>query len=563
MKKVLLIFVFVLLIGGIASVCFVFRNEIKQGVPSFDKANISQIFEGYEDGKIIGIMKGEANLDIIQVEKDIYINCENVNKQISDKFFYDNNEKILVYTTGKSIVKVKVNDNTMVVDKEPINFSHTILIEKDNKAYVSLAFVREWDKSIQSTCFDNPNRVVIERLDLDKMVADVNKEKVYVRTGPTKKYKIVTRLNYGEKVIVIQDKEENDFYYVQTESGWLGYISKKDLKNLRIVSSVVKIDINKIKKDSMVSAKKINLVWHQGSSSTIKDLMANAKGVNVISPDWFQLKDETGELTSKANKEYVEWAHQQGLKVWALVNNQFDKDLTHKVLNYTSKRAKIINQLVNSAKEYKIDGINIDFESIGEEDGAAFTQFIRELSVICYREKIVLSIDTYVPSPWTSHYNREELAKAVDYVIIMAYDEHYSGSDESGSVASIGFVEKGITDTLKEVPNEKTIVGLPFYTRIWKEDANGEMLGNSALSMVKAQQILSENKANLAWVEEVGQFYGEYEIEGVIHRIWLEEEKSIEEKMKLCRENKLAGVAGWKIGLEKKEIFAVISKYMK
>lgn len=313
-------------------------------------------------------------------------------------------------------------------------------------------------------------------------------------------------------------------------------------------------------------AHKINLVWHQVTSMEANDSLLNdiagAKGVNVISPTWFSVINNQGEISSLASETYVENAHAQGLEVWALVDNFNEAVDTTALLKSTASREKLANQLVAAAVQYSLDGINIDFEALPEEAGDGYIQFIREISVKCRKNGIVLSVDDPVPMPFTAHYDRAEQGIVADYVIIMGYDEHYAGSEEAGSVASLSFEKQGIEDTLKEVPAEKIISAVPFYTRLWYTDAQGKV-SSEAIGMSRAEEWLSTYGVSSNWSQETSQDYAELTDEqGGKYQIWLENEKSLEEKAKLVKEYGLGGIAAWKLGLEKPSIWDVIYKYV-
>jgi spore germination protein YaaH len=325
----------------------------------------------------------------------------------------------------------------------------------------------------------------------------------------------------------------------------------------------------------------INLVWHQvteaAANAKLLTVLADTKGINTISPTWFSLSDNDGNITSLADATYVEHAHQLGIEVWALIDNFKEDVSTHEVLSYTSKRERLTNQLIAAAIEYNLDGINIDFEELKTEEAEHFIEFIRELSIKCRNNGIVLSIDNYVPTEYSALYNRKEQGIVADYVIIMGYDEHYSTSETPGSVASIDFVRSGIENTLLEVPKEKVINGIPFYTRLWIETPKSEetiasenenteyvpyTLDSQIYSMANADKLMTINGITPVWDDTTKQYYANYEVDGIGYEIWLDEETSIEEKMKLIDENELAGVACWKLGLEKQSIWDTIIKYV-
>ena len=277
--------------------------------------------------------------------------------------------------------------------------------------------------------------------------------------------------------------------------------------------------------------------------------------------------------------DYVKYCHNQGVEVWGLVSNLENKDVsTTEVLTHTSKRENLENQIIAAAIQYGLDGINVDFEALESAVGESFIQFIRELSLKCDGNGIVLSVDNYVSSEYTKFYDREEQAVFADYLVVMGYDEHYAGSKESGSVASIGFVTKGADDIIAEgVPAEQVILGMPFFTRVWAEklkDSDGDdaesasedyvpyELSSEAVGMQSAQRLMEVNGAEKKWLEDMGQYYTEYVNGDTTYKIWFEDVKSIEEKLKVMNGHGFAGAAFWKLGLEDPAVWDTILKYI-
>jgi spore germination protein YaaH len=564
MRKIffgILLFVVFLIIG------FQVSRYVKEIMPVFEHANTNDLFKGDRDDRFAIILEEKVFVDQAfeidkEQEKFIYIPLDFVQDNIEPHYFWDEEENILTLTTLKELITIQPEATYVEVNKQRVEYEYELLIIEESP-YIALDFIIEW-VPIQYTYYYNPSRVYIEWTNQIHKKGDVKNSQAYIREMPSNKGLIVTEVKKGDVITIYN--EVDGWFYVKTRSGWLGYVEQSKVENIRLTSSKdwEGAYINK----EYLPKEPINMVWHQVTNRKANDglqkLLENTKGINVLSPTWFTIKDEAGNINSIADKSYVEWAHINGYQVWALVDNQFSKSLTHQVLQSTKIRREMIHQLIEYAIEYNLDGINIDFENVGSEDGQAFVQFIRELAIACYENELVLSIDAYVPAPWTAHYNRNELSKVADYIAIMAYDEHWSTSPVSGSVASIGFVEKGIINTLKEVPNDKIILGLPFYTRLWREEVvDGEIKVTSrAYSMAYIETVLEENEAKVVWDEESQQFYGEYYIEDVRYRVWIEEDKSIEEKMKLYERYELAGVAAWKLGLEKPSIWDIITDYI-
>lgn len=326
-------------------------------------------------------------------------------------------------------------------------------------------------------------------------------------------------------------------------------------------SAVTYTVVNAINKNE-----KVNLTWQYVSQRT-PDMSSTTKlpGVNVLSPTWFTLINESGDIKSIADVNYSNWAHNNGYQVWALVDNQFDKEMTSKLLANPVARKRAIDSLIKYAKDYKLDGINVDFENMYTRDRDLFTLFVKELYAKTKPLGITLSVDVTVivsSSNWSNCYDRKALAQVSDYIALMAYDQHWAGSPVSGSVAQITWVENHLKKVLLEVPKEKLLLGVPFYTRVWKEqlDANKNLVvTSSAVSMQTAERLVAENKAVKNWDAASGQYFATYVKDGATYKIWLEDERSIKLKVDLVNKYGLAGASSWRMGFEKPTIWTVIS----
>lgn len=311
---------------------------------------------------------------------------------------------------------------------------------------------------------------------------------------------------------------------------------------------------------------KINLAWqYLGSKTPDMSNVQKVEGLNVISPTWFMLSNENGSISSIADIKYTNWAHKNGYQVWGLVTNDFNPDLSNKMLSNPAAREKAINDLILYAKNFKLDGINVDFENMRISDKDLFTLFVKELYQKTKPLGITLSVDVTViikNSNWSECYDRKALAKVSDYIALMAYDQHWTGSPISGSVSQLKWVEDHVKKVLLEVPKEKLLLGMPFYTRIWKEeyDANQKLVVTSkAVSMEYAEQQIADNNAVKRWDAVSGQYYATYQMDGAVYKIWLEDENSIKLRVELANKYNLAGVASWKLGFEKPGIWSVIA----
>lgn len=429
--------------------------------------------------------------------------------------------------------------------------------------------------------YDNPDRAVITS-EWGKIQTAEIKRDTQVRYQGGVKSPILTEISKGSKVVVLDD--ENDWMKVGTEDGFVGYVKTSALRDAATETTSREFEepvYTNISKDYT-----INMAWHNVSNSDansyILETIAGTKGLTTIAPTWFSLSDTEGNVSSLADSDYVNYAHQSNLEVWAVLRdfhgeiNSYDE--TYEVLSYTSKRTKVINQVIAEAIETGIDGINLDFELISTECGQHYIQFVRELSVKCRQNGLVLSVDNYVPQPYNEHYDIEEQGAVADYVVIMGYDEHTEGSYEAGSVASIGYLKNGITDALESVPAEKLIAGVPFFTRLWFETPKTEeeladeagteaasypdKVTSTAYSIDEAAQVVKNAGAEAQWDKETMQNYAEWDADGGTYKIWLEDEQSLEEKLKVIKSNNLAGVAEWSLGMEDSGVWDLILQYV-
>lgn len=551
----------------------------KKYMPSREMADLQQYYEIEQEDEIPVILNQEiAETKGIQREGNVYFPLEMVKELFNDRFYYDYKEDILIYTmptemhcvapgdTGYTLYDNFAGDNK-AYEKD---YGIPIVLKENDTVYIeAYNFLMDYMYDIGNVQITGePQRIVIQTIDWlqNAEYATVTKKTALRKLGGVKSP--VLRTLEEEESVVVKEVYDN-WVEVVTQDGFVGYVQNKRINMMEGKTWEWAEAKEEPQFTNLVRDKKINLAWHQSTSlqanAKITEVLAGTSGINVISPTWFALSDNNGNFTSLGEKWYVDTLHGMGIEVWGLISN-FEHDMdTAEVLCYTSKRQYLIRNLIEQSKALGLDGINLDFEQISVDYGEDYIQFVRELSVACRLNGLVLSVDNYVPTGYTAHYNRKEQGIFADYVIIMGYDEHYSGSETAGSVASIGFVKEGIEMTLEEVAPEKVINAIPFYTRIWKEVPTGDggiELSCEAAGMERVEKLLSELNVNAGWNEECAQFYAEYELEGATYKIWLENEISIEEKMKLIQENNLAGVAEWKLGFQKNSVWDVINRYL-
>ncbi len=490
----------------------------------------------------------------------IYLDVEFVQNSLNPRFYWDNNENILIFTTPTDVIKAEVGSMDSYVTKVKNTMNYVIVKTEGQKVYVALDYVKLYS-NIETAFYEDPNRLCIINEWNVTTDAAVLKAGDNVRVSDSIKSDILVSYEEDMEAVILETKGK--WSKIVTNDGYTGYIKTSALKNITTktyTSEYIEPEYTNIKKDFTIS-----MAWHMVTNTTannqLVDMVTSAKGLNVISPTWFRLNDNEGNFSSLAQSEYVTRAHLIGLEVWAMIDDQSPDSDNREIFPYTTKRERLVNQLVAAAIEYNLDGINIDFEYITADIAKDYVQFLRELSVKCRINGIVLSIDDKVPDASNLYYDRKEQGIIADYVIMMGYDEHWGEGSGAGSVASLPWVTAGIEKTLTEVPASKLINAIPFYTRIWQEDGAGNYVDSQAVDMQTAADKLASNGIQAVWVDNVGQNYGEFSIDGLVYRIWLEDAKSIEEKMKLIRTYDLAGVSAWRLGYENADIWNTMIKY--
>lgn len=483
------------------------------------------------------------------IDGQTYLQLDWIDEAVNEKFYWDEENRQLIYTLPDQIVYA--NEETMGSSGKPL------VVQQDGQVWLLSSLVTAYTNvRIDTYDTDNVRRVFVDTSWEPQHLAAVKKKSALRIRGGVKSA-MITEVPSDSEVIVLEQLD--NWSRVRTEDGQVGYLANRRLKETEsrtLVSTFTEPEYTSISMDGPVV-----LVWHQvtnrQANQAMENLVSNTKGVNVIAPTWFMLTDNQGNYESLADKNYVDRAHSMGLQVWAVLDNFNKGENVQSEILFASMaaRKKLIASLMQDAKTYGFDGINLDVEGIKASAGPHYVQFIRELSIDCRKEGLVLSIDSYVPASYSAFYNWAEQGRVADYVVMMGYDEHYAGG-EAGSVASIGYERQGIEDLLKQVPKEKLISAIPFYTRIWKEDASGTT--SQSLGIADAKAWVEDNQVELYWQDDLGQYYGETQKDGVNYEIWMEEERSLALKMQLIRDNGLAGVACWRLGLEPADIWDTV-----
>ena len=539
-KPVIAVAVLVILVAILGIVTHV----VMKYIPSSEKMDLNEYYGEMADGEI-ALVIGTENLEErgLVVGDRVYLPLDVVNTYLNQRYYWDSANQQILYATPSELTSASASSEAG--DKVWV---------KDDKVYLNLTYVQEYT-DLDAYITKDPYRIAIQYKFKNVKTVTVKKN-TSIRYRGGIKSAILTSVKKGTKLRLIEEMENWD--QVATDDGYIGYIDKKKVGEAE--KTKFERSFNREQYSYLTMDSKINMVWHQVTSTDANayfaDATANMTGVNVISPTWFYLTDTSGNIASIASADYVSQAHEKGLQVWGLIDNFTQEVSTTETLSSTAARQNIISQLIQAAKDVGMDGINVDFESLSEDVGIHFLEFLRELSIECHKNNLVLSVDNPVPEDFTSHYDRAEQGRVVDYVIIMGYDEHYVGS-EAGSVASLPWVEQGIQDTLDEVPAERVINAIPFYTRLWR--ITGGNVTSEAIGMDQAQQTIADNNVETYWDKTTSQNYGKYDIDNSTYQIWLEDAQSVAEKVKLVSKYDLAGVSAWKLGFENSGIWQVIS----
>lgn len=574
-KKVLPALIIIALIILVLGIIIV-SSLIKRYTPSKEKQNLEEYFNITSDDEFALVIDNTlSDSTATAIDGNIYVDFRLLQSSLNSRFYWDSNENILLYTTASDIISVPADSSSYTITKQSKDFGYPIVKATSDSALVSLEFVKLYS-NISYTTYENPSRIVITT-DWKEISSSKIKKNTQLRTKGGIKSPILKELSKDDTVTILE--EGDNWNKVSTSDGIVGYVNNNalsDIEKIKLKNDDFKEEeFTHIKKDSQIC-----LAWHQvttnAANSKVASVISSTKGVNVLSPTWFYLNDNNGNLQSIASKDYVNYCHSQGIEVWGLFSNLENTEVDSAyVLTHTSTRTTLINQIMSAAFNYELDGINIDFENITETAyGDSFIQFIRELSIKCHNNGISLSVDVTVPASFNKFFNRSDMAKFADYVIIMGYDEHYSGSD-AGSVASIPWVEEGVINTLKEVPADQIILGMPLYTRIWEltpkeddssvtdsDDSSQYITSSSAYSMTNAAEIVADNGATASFDEATQQNYAQWAIGNTIYKVWLEDIDSLEKRLQIVDENSLAGAAFWKLGLENSKVWDTVIKYI-
>ena len=551
---VLVVLILIVLVGAAGVVSFLI-NRYKPGT-EYMAGN--EYFNLTDENSVALIQNGELlEEQAVLIGGEPYAAYTYVESQLNSCFYWDEETKGILLTTSGGVQTLLPGD--AAIAKTP-GGQPAVQQESDGTVYISLDVVKEYT-DLDYAYYSNPNRVVIRNEWDGVEQATVQSDTAQVRQKGGIKSLILADVQKGDTLLYLENLE--NWCKVMTADGYTGYIQTED------ISEPEAIEARTAKKDSyerITRDHKINLVWHQSTSTESNDAMAEMTaemtGVNVISPTWFSVTDETGTISSLASADYVKLAHEAGREVWGLIDNfneAFDETTD---LAYASVRSRIIEQLLAEAASCGMDGINVDFENLKEAGIPHYLQFLRELTSAAHAQNLVVSVDTPVPQAYTMYYQRGEQARFVDYMIVMAYDEHFAGSEEAGSVSSLPFVQQAVEEMTRVMPADQVICGIPFYTRVWTEKFGQSAITSEVLGMDGAKNYAKENQMTETWDASLGQNVATVETSDARYTIWMEDEQSMEEKLKVIQSADLAGVAEWKLGFERADIWSLISEYI-
>ncbi|MCL2874567.1 MAG: glycosyl hydrolase family 18 protein [Defluviitaleaceae bacterium] len=498
----------------------------------------------------------------------VFLPSDYIAENIDRHFFWEEASNRLTITNQVEVVRITpgtnvftINNIEAVLDTPFFTYNGLIYAPQDfllDRYSIKIGFSSEHNIVFINSLYDERTEAVIS-------------SETELRYEPNRRSVIAQKLPVGDIVTLFELSENERYRRVRSSEGIIGYVSVNSLGNFTVIEPLTRVIPQRRPLEKPIDGR-IILAW---DLITVPAANRNEArfivhpGVNVISPTWFSFYlSDAGDISMVAmpDRDYVQFAHDNDWQVWALISDNYDWDISHAVLSNALVRDYTINRLIHYVIEYNLDGINVDFERVSVANGPLLTQFIRELAVPLHALGRSLSVCLFVPMPWYMQYDRTEIGKVADFIAVMTYDEHYSGSPNPGPVASIGFVQQGISRTLDEVPSERVLMGLPFYIRVWREEIlpTGEIQSsNVAWGMQRTRNFFIEGGADFAWMPDIGKYYAEFTTtvygNQVTYMAWIEDERSIATKLELVDRYDLAGVAAWRRGLEMDGIWEVIA----
>ncbi|MBA4538516.1 peptidoglycan hydrolase [Bacillus aquiflavi] len=531
-------FAFVLTMTSLILLLYPFHSNVKE--PYFTGEN-PILYNGKQKGN--ALIEGDT----------VYVPLSFMEENFDETMTFDKKSNSIIITTKDKVVQMPTESLTYYVNEKPVELHLPPLKTRDGKLYLALNSVLDY-YPIQFVRLQETGAIWVQKDGEERKLGhitekDRTKKELRMRIKPSLKSPY-TEETVGKEAVFIE-KEFEGYYFVRKQNGVGGYLKKEVVME----GPSQKVIVSRENKQPQLPKIEgpINLTWEAVYSKNPDLLtMPEMPGVNVVSPTWFELTSSDGTVKNLGSNEYVKWAKERGYHIWALFSNGFDPQLTHEALKDFETRQTIIRQLLHYSQMYELDGINIDIENVNEEDGPLVTQFMREATPYFHEAGLIVSMDiTFIAGGnWSAFYERDKLADIADYLAVMAYDEHWGSSPVAGSVASLPWVEKNLQTLLEVVPHERLVLGVPLYTRLWKETEKPDgtiEVSSEAMSMGKIQEWMSDKNLSKKYDEKSGQNYVEYnnEDEKTTYKIWLEDELSLKKRADLAKKYKLAGVASW------------------
>lgn len=508
------------------------------------------------------VYRGDRHDFPVVVERgEAYVPFSFIKEVIDPNAFYDK-DGVVVVTTANQVVKMKTGSLTGYVNRHPVELKFPVVLE-GKEPYIPGSTL-EILYPVSVSLKEEAGVFRVRQLDEDRVVAPVV-SRAFVRVRSTMLSERAGRVGAGDEVEIFETAGR--WARIETWSGVAGWLPVSCLGEKETRRAEGRPSGEYV--PTPFDGKKVVLVWEQVERRTPDPSgIGPMEGLNVVSPTWFRLGEKPGEVENYADSRYVAWAHSQGYQVWALFSNSFELERTRAVLRSSDFRDKVISQILIYAEVYSLDGINIDFENVYKDDAPYLTQFVRELTPLLHEQGLTVSMDVTVKSQsptWSLCYERKRLSEVLDYIMLMAYDQYGATSKVAGPVSAIPWTEWTIEKTLEEVPKEKLVLGIPFYTRLWKETKEGASVtvSQKAMGMESAEQWFLSEKVTPVLQTETGLRYAEKTSGSVTYRMWLEDEDSVRRRLDLARAYDLAGVAAWRRGFERKSVWNVISDYPK
>lgn len=549
MKKVfltVLVLILILAIVGGGIYIGLFRQA-----PTKELSTLYNGFRFISEGDLQNIGEGQM------IEGQAFLSLDYIKNNIDDSVFYDEAEKTVIFTNKDNVRRYKLDDVNGTVNEKPINL-RTPITEIDGKIMIPQeAFA--YDYPIDFRYVEEEDLLIMDRTDTEYISGFVKKDGASLRDLPDKAAPLIKNLNKDDELIIYA--EDENYYKAREVNGRVGYISKKEIEvNYKFEEFNKKIDRGNEELDNKEAQEKINLVWDYTSIKQSNVDLKNLVGVNTMSPTWFSLGEDLS-IIDRSNQDYKIQYNNIGKAVWPMFDNNFDSELTHRALSSSSNRQRIINDIYEICRKNNYEGINIDFENLKIETRDYFTQFVRELYPLFRESDILVSVDV-IPRIYTDvskeQYDRLELAKTSDYIVLMAYDQHWSSSPTAGSVAEYKWVESNLNVLFRSIPTDKFILGVPLYTRVWFDD--GETVTSQSVDMETANRFINDNSIEMYWDNGAKQHVGITQQGDKTISIWLEDRDSLVAKSSLVNKYNLAGLASWRLGFETQDIWPAISE---